>query len=732
MFQPYKTAIMPSYVSLTETASLLGVSKETLRNWDKSGRLKSVRHPNNNYRMYVLSDVQKLAAEQPQAAYRVTQSLFEQHEIQKPTHVEKENDGQEKDFKRTLARIHRVLRDTDGNSSIVERFDETTKLIFLKLFTQKTGRDRKAFAQEPGEVSIAYARRLRDTFEKLATANESLFPTRFRKLRLSDAALTAVGSILANLELNTSSQDLKGYAYEEMIRNTFDKGDHQQFFTPHAIVEFMISVLGDKLGGHICDPASGTGGFLVEIVRQGRKYRKLVGMEIDERLAWVTAINLYIHGATAAEAYHLENGGSLGQQGIEYQGKFEAIITNPPFGSDFSDRAELDTYTLGKARLSRRRGILFIERCLDLLKENGWLGIVIDEGVLSLPSAADVRELIMHRCEIAAVFSLPETAFMPYASVNTSILILRKTRNPNQKRATFYARAENVGRKPNGDADIVYDDSGAPHQNSDLPEILEAWRHFEQTGTLRKQTDNIFAATPLSLAKDLSSTENRLDFRFHHPARRAAEAAIAHCEYPLAQLGEICDIRNEGYVPSVDFPDQVILYTGLAHLDPRTGIAHQIPTPANALTSGVKKYFRGDVIFARMRPNLRKAAYIEFEKPGYASAECVVFNVKKAETGRFIVDPFLLSILLRSDYTYGQLIHLIAGIGRPRIALRDLLTIRIPIPPHEHQARLCETFLKTKKNYESLRLQARKHIESATALEQHAIEDVGEGFVRRK
>ena len=557
-----------------------------------------------------------------------------------------------------------------------------------------------------------------------------MFPEKFGRLQLSDAALASVGPILASVELKSSSHDLKGYAYEEMIRNTFDKGDNQQFFTPQPIVEFLVSALGDRLKGAICDPASGTGGFLVEIVKQKYPYKKLTGFEIDDRLAWVTGINLFVHSARKIESPCLGNGGTLGKKGKDYRGKFDAIVTNPPFGSDFTDRVELDSYTLGKEKISRRRGILFLERCLDLLKEGGWLGIVIDEGVLSLPSAADVREFILQHSELAAIFSLPETAFMPYASVNTSILLLRKNSHPPEKQLTFYARAENIGRKANGDADIIYDETGAPRLNSDLPEILRAWRHFESTGSLEEQTDSIFLANPLALASDLSKLDNRLDFRFHHPARHSAQASLEKCEYKLVMLGQLCDIRNEGYVPSVDFPDQVILYTGLAHLEPRTGQAYQVTTPANALTSGVKKYYWGDILFARMRPSLRKIAYVDFEKPGFASAECVVFTVKKSSNGVPIVDPFLLSILLRSDYTYGQIIHLIAGIGRPRIALRDLLTVRVSVPPQRQQAALRDAFLKTKTKYESVRHEARKLSDSACNLELQAVENIAKGFVR--
>lgn len=715
------------HITLAEAASLLGVTKETLRNWDKSGKLASVRDPKNNYRLYLLSDVQALAlpeVREPRAEYA---PAAEQDATTSGAALS--DDSQERDLKRALSKVHKVLRDTDGNSSIVERFDETTKLIFLKLRCERTSSQGRAFEQAQGESEAAHARRLRELFKSETAANAALFPERFASFKLSDAALSAAAVVLSKVELSSSKHDVKGFAYEEMIRNTFDKGDHQQFFTPQTIVAFLVAMMGKMVKGKVCDPASGTGGFLVEIAKRGLLTEKLVGLEIDDRLAWVAGINLFVHGASDFETRCLGNGGSLGSSGAKLFQGMDAIITNPPFGSDFSDRSDLERYVLGRGRTSRRRGVLFIERCLDMLKEGGVLGIVIDEGVLSLPSNADVRELILAKSDLLAVISLPETAFMPYASVSTSILLLRKnTKSSSTQQLTFYARAENVGRKANGDQDIEYDDQGLPCLISDLPSILSAWELFEKNGTLERQTDDVYLANPLALIRSDNNGDNRLDFKFHHPARLAAQIGLKDCSFDLVSLGEICSIRNESYVPSVDFPDQLIPYTGLAHIEPRVGHSQQVTVSGNSLKSAVKKYYKGDILFAKMRPNLRKIALIDFEKPGYASAECVVLKVKE-ENGEPVIDPFLLSILLRSDYTFGQIIHLIAGIGRPRIALKDLLTVKVPLPSVQHQRAFRETFVKTRETYESLRIEAKRLSETASSMELQAIESVARAFV---
>jgi type I restriction-modification system DNA methylase subunit len=634
------------------------------------------------------------------------------------------------DIKRALARVHRLIRDLDGNSSIIERFDETTKLIFLKLLDEQGVLSEGGIARAANEDRAQHAQRMRTTFVSLAKNFRHLIPKKFSTLNLSDSALADACDALAKVVLKGSSQDVKGLAYEEMIKNTFEKGDNQQFFTPQPIVQFLIGMMGNALVGDVGDPACGTGGFLVEILKQGISPKSITGFEIDERLAWVAGMNLHVHGATGYSCKCLRNGGTLGGEGRKYFGAFDAIVTNPPFGSDFSDEVELRHFVLGRGRESRRRGILFMERCIDLLKDGGILGIVIDEGVLSLTSASDVRELMLQRANILAIVSLPEETFKPYASVNTSIVLLQKSRAPNKTHLTFFAQAEKVGRKANGDLDIGYDEAGQPFSNSDLPRILSAWQEFRQNPhPICDDMESIFATDLYAQLRDTTDGTNRLDFRFHHPSRFAAQAALAQCKHPTKMLREICDIRNDNFTPVDDFADQIILYTGLAHIESYNGVFHQEPTLANTLKSTVKKYFPGDILFSKMRPNLRKIAYVAGEPPGFASGECVVLTVKRDDSGAPMIDPFMLSVLLRSDFVFGQIIHLVAGLGRPRVSLGDLMNVLIPMAPVSQQKVALQSFCSAMEKSRELKREAELLRHSASEMERSALNSVAQCFV---
>jgi hypothetical protein len=629
-----------------------------------------------------------------------------------------------------IGRLHRILRDEDSHSNIIERFDELTKLLFLNLQSEES--DPELLKRKPGEDESSYVNRIRSAYRRIALEKPEVVPAAFSKLNLNDSAILECGLALDQVSFSNVGFDIKGLAYEEVIRNTFDKNDNQQFFTPPGIVKFMVDLMKPALKGAICDPAAGTGGFLVEILKSGVPYDSLTALEIDERLAWVSGINLLTHGAKGAQACWLPDGGSLGSAASRFLSSFDAILTNPPFGSDFTDSSQLRAFELGGDRASRRRGILFLERCHALLKDGGALGFIIDEGVLNGSSTEDVRRFLTKSFQIDAIVSLPETAFMPYATVNASILILRKLSQycGVQDLAAFFGRAENVGRKNNGDEDVVYDENGTSRLNSDLPEIRTLYRSFETERRI-VPADLAYSATIRATLEEEESGW-RLDYRYHHPYRRISKEQLSRAIGRLRALPELCEERNQAIIPSSELEDQTILYTGLAHIEARTGVAHQVPTPANSLKSAVKRYEPGDILFAKMRPNLRKIAYMDVEEGGYVSPECAVLSVKKDSQGHPLIDPLILSVLLRSELVYGQIMHLIAGIGRPRLSTTDLRRIVIPQVSYELQQEWKNAYLAEVQGATKLRETALKLTREASQMDRSAIEKLSSLFTRNE
>jgi type I restriction enzyme M protein len=706
---------MTTYVSLNEAASYLGVSKATLRNWDKAGKLRAIRDPINQYRVYALTDLQQIQARLPlgdEAEATPQRTLTPTLDVRAT---------------RTLiSRLHNILRNSDSHSNIIERFDELTKLLFLKLYCEDHSPE--LLSRKPSEDDPAYALRVRQAYTAAARDNPQIVPSAFSTLNASDQAVCECATALAQVSFRDVDFDVKGLAYEEVIKNTFDKTDNQQFFTPPTIVSFIVEMMRPELSGEICDPAAGTGGFLVEVLKSGVAHNSLTALEIDERLAWVAGINLFTHGAGKASAVWLPDGGTLGRGAEPFFGSFDAIITNPPFGSDFTDTGLLPAYTLGGDRTSRRRGILFLERCHQLLKPGGVMGFIIDEGVLNGASTEDVRRFMTENFHIEAIVSLPESAFMPYATVNASILFLRKRgAAQDQPDQTFFAKAENIGRKGNGDDDVIYDENGTARLNSDLPEIAELYRAFRSNRGISPSESAYVADIDANFREEQNG--QRLDFRYHHPSRRISREQLSRARGRLLMLAEICQERNQTLVPSSELADQTILYTGLAHIEANSGVAHQVPTPANSLKSAVRRYEPGDIIFAKMRPNLRKVALMQTAEGGYVSPECVVLTVREGNDGLPIIDPLLLSVLLRSDLVYGQIMHLIAGIGRPRLSTGDLRRVLIPSVDHAAQERWRAKYLAEINAASHLREKAAALLQDAAAMERGAVENVAKEFI---
>lgn len=692
---------MATMVTLTEAATFLGVSKATLRNWDNDGKLVAVRNPLNGYRQYDMESLIDLK----------NKIIGEVVRVEKQDADSKLEEA--KTIKRVVNKLHCIIRDSDANSNIVTRFDEISKLLFVRLMS---GRN---IFESYDQTDILYVEKIQKEYIRLLNETGKIIPEGYLKINLSNEALRLCGKELYTLLLDDYKCDIKGLAYEDTIRGTFDKSDNQQYFTPYQIVEFMVKALKPFLKGTICDPACGTAGFLTKV--NDFVDAKLLGFEVDERLAWVSTLNLLIHGADTFETYCMSNGGSLGVEADVYYGTIDVILTNPPFGSDYTDNKILDKYVLGKGKSSRRRGILFIEQAWNLLKEDGILAIIIDQGVLNSKTNVDVREYIFSHFIIKGIVDLPESAFLPYANVSASIMILQKKSSKIKQGQTFFAKAEKIGRKSNGDDDIIYYPNGNFELDSDLDSILSSW-HMFISGNYQLQNTNCFVANVEEYLEEDKSL--RLDYIFHHPYRNESKELLNNSKSPLISLSEICTERNLSYVPAADSDATSIPFTGLAHIEPFTGVATQELTPAASIKSSVKRYEPKDIVFSKMRPALRKVAVMNMNEGGYVSSECTVFTVRNDANGEPLVEPEILSTILRSDFVYGQIMSCVTGIGRPRISGKDLRKIMIPLPDKQLQIKVMQNLRANEASVKQLKDRAEALREEAKRLEIKMINEV--------
>lgn len=437
----------------------------------------------------------------------------------------------EDEFADLLHQCHNVIRNREKLDPAAA-FDEIAKILFIKVCFErklKTGKQRKNLftAEFLDQQKELYEDPIDTLFAE--TKKEYRADKIFKPDETVNLKFNTVREIVSRLErynLSDTSEDVKGIAFERFLGRTF-RGEIGQFFTPRTIVEFLIRMIDPKEGDVICDPASGSGGFLIrffEIVREQiladvdreyQKYRKEVeskkytnkkkaellrqkyeqlqkqinpyasregatredvqssriwrlanaciyGCDANERMARTSKMNMIMHGDGHGGVHYHD--GFINVNGI-FEDRFDVVLTNPPFGANVeesdiieeshiivpeeverkykTDYGSLYKEAIGKVKAAigkpilslfdlpktgkTKTEILFIERCLALLKPGGRLGIVLPEGIFNNPSLAYVREYCEDRAFIRAVVSLPqETFFSSGASVKASLLFMQK------------------------------------------------------------------------------------------------------------------------------------------------------------------------------------------------------------------------------------------------------------------------------------------------------------------
>lgn len=683
-------------LTIKEAAEVLDVTPATLRNWDRSGKLKPFRDPQNGYRLYSVAEVQSLLKDRnPSRTGKVS--------VQAPlleVAESREAVGDEKSLRRLVRKMSAAFRDSEGGG-LLERFEEVSKLLYCKMYDERQAKSVKGYEPRFRSALSTNAETVHAAVSELYKEAAALLPeiaTNGRGVLSDDKrAVAKVVELLQDVDLGKIPTDVKGSVYEELIRNTFEKNDNQQFFTPRNVVDFMVDFISPEAQQIVCDPACGSGGFLITTAERFADDQEptLVGLEIDRRMAWVAQMNMIMHGAGRGTVHHLSGGGALALSpevnALIADGSLDVIITNPPFGSDF-DEDDLQKYRLGKGKNSRRRGVLFIERCVGWLRPGGRMAIIIDDSVLNGLSNEDARRFVLETCVIEAVVSLPDVTFMPYATAKASILFLRKRTSEDEPQTDiFMADVAQVGRKPNGDPLYLNerDRAGNLVLNSDLPHVAEIWKRYRRFGrdVLEAETPRIFLCPSKRFHEQ---SVDRIDVQFHHPSREVAEMTLSRSAYPTPKLIDLVVERNESVIPSIADPDEVWRYIGLANIEAGNGEYEIVTTSGSHLKSAVRRFKPGNILFSKLRPELRKCVLIpDGEDDGFVSSECFVFSVAGGPStpqrgefrGQYEVDKEYLAFMLRSDIVFGQLVYQVTGVGRPRVNKATVLNLRIPLPP---------------------------------------------------
>lgn len=442
------------------------------------------------------------------------------------------------EFSKLLFKCHNIIRNNDKLSPEAA-FDEISKILFIKIRYERSNNEGQIFSKQRfienrkkqeelnKEMGIKDAipfyqqlfNRTKDDFK-----DDDLFEEN-EVLKIRENSFEDIVKELEIYNLSTTSDDVKGIAFEQFLGRTF-RGELGQFFTPRTVVDFMVDILDPQENEIICDPCCGSGGFLIkafEFVRskieneihlakekikleyynddylnadekkkeaiddlvnnlfaklnaeldinnpksriRELSYDCIFGTDANPRMSRTAKMNMIMHGDGHGGVHH--NDGLLNVNGI-FENRFDVILTNPPFGSRVEKTlkiTEADKYTdteriakykerydtpgnpaytnalkqvndnIGKPLLSLYKTgsmstlteVLFIERCLNLLKPGGRMGVVLPEGVLNNTNLQKIRDFVESRAKILLITSIPQDVFIASgATVKPSLLFFKK------------------------------------------------------------------------------------------------------------------------------------------------------------------------------------------------------------------------------------------------------------------------------------------------------------------
>lgn len=324
-------------------------------------------------------------------------------------------------------------------------------------------------------AKIELEKRIRELYEQGRKKDPEVFKD---DIKLDKHKIYTVVQYLQDINLSKTDLDSKGLAFQRFLGDFF-RGDFGQFFTPDPIVDFIVKSIGVKKDWKILDTSCGSGGFLLHALKVVRDEaddiydeeigsaswknywhefaeKHLYGIEINEQISRVAKMNMIIHDDGHTNI--ITNDGLKNNTTIEIEnrnlsfqdGTFDLIMTNPPFGSTvkadevgYHKEYELFEKNLGiteikdriaddnnknKWRTSQNTEVLFLERCYKYLNDvNGYLAIVIPDGILTNATSQYVRDWVVEHFRVLAVVSLPQHTFAHVrAGVKSSVLFLKK------------------------------------------------------------------------------------------------------------------------------------------------------------------------------------------------------------------------------------------------------------------------------------------------------------------
>ncbi|MBT6341206.1 MAG: SAM-dependent DNA methyltransferase [Desulfobacula sp.] len=358
-----------------------------------------------------------------------------------------------------------VLRD-DG-MSYGDYVEQLTYLLFLKMADERTKPpykqksmvpkkyDWQSLIKKDGDELFDHYRHVLENIGKekgllglifMKSQNKFQDPVKLRRL---------IVDLINNENWSIMGSDVKGDAYEGLLeKNAQDtKTGAGQYFTPRPLIRAIVDVMNPKPGETICDPACGTGGFILaahdyivtenknmtKAVKKSLKEKTFKGWELVQSTARLCAMNLMLHGIGSDENLPIMVSDSLAADPGD---RFNLILTNPPFGKKSSTTivGENGKVTKEKDIVERddfwsttsNKQLNFIQHVKTLLKQNGRAAVVVPDNVLFEGGAGEqIRKKLMDECDVHTLLRLPTGLFYAQGVKANVVFFDRKPASEN-------------------------------------------------------------------------------------------------------------------------------------------------------------------------------------------------------------------------------------------------------------------------------------------------------------
>ena len=317
-------------------------------------------------------------------------------------------------------------------------------------------------------------------------------------------------------------RDTKGDVYEYMLSKIATAGQNGQFRTPRHIIRLMVEMVAPQPDDTICDPASGTCGFLVatgEYIRDNHPSALIddvkakhfhngmfSGYDFDNTMLRIGSMNMQLHGVQNPDVSYRD---SLAEDHSGDAEGYSLLLANPPFAGslDYEGTAK-DLLQVVK---TKKTELLFLALFLRLLKPGGRAAVIVPDGVLfgSTKAHKELRRILVEDQKLDGIISLPSGVFKPYAGVSTAILLFTKTNSGGTDSVWFYD-LEADGYSLDDKRTPLLDDknlglaakplSDEERTRNNLPDALARWQERDRSELERARIEQSFCVSKTEIA----------------------------------------------------------------------------------------------------------------------------------------------------------------------------------------------------------------------------------------